>query len=617
MFAKMLKTNGEPYTGRLVRTVRGQAPGNLPSQDGKALGAEPTIYHYLKCKKPFKRLWISSLTDTAIRSGIENLKGGKEYNNLYLSAYARAQADWMIGINASQSLCITSGIGNNSLGRVQTPTLAMICKRYLEHIHFVSKPYWQLKLQLEKQGKTVLFTCNDIFEEKQAAEKIYNKLKVIASVKVSGFEHKVIKEEPPLLYDLTALQKEANTLYGMTAEETLAVAQQLYEKKLITYPRTGSRYIPTDVFETIPSLLGKLTSHSLYAAYAVRLKQMKLNRNSVNNRKVTDHHAILITENNNIILEGNEELVYNLIAGRMLEAFSPVCIKESLTIEANCSGLIFRTSCTRITDKGWRQVLNRQEENVSEKEESSLLDMEDFQEGELLKILSHNLIQSKTRAKPLLTEASLLTSMENAGQDLEDDEQRKALKDMGIGTPATRASIIETLFRREYIERDGKNLLPTKKGLFIYDAVRNMRIADVELTGSWEKALLKIEKDAGFMPTFLEAIKIHTRQITDEIISLRMPKEQENACICPKCKRGQMNTYHKVAKCTNSTCNFIVYRQIAGKNITDNQIRQLLTEKKTSLIKGFKNKDGKSFDAILSFEKDFNITFSFPERKNN
>lgn len=598
----------------VIKRCRSIIVATEPDEDGELLFRN--IYHYFRCRKPVKRLWINSLTDDDIQEGLARLEDSKAFDNLYQAAYARARADWMIATNASRALCITSGIGNDSLGRLHTPVLAMVCKRYLEHIHFVAKPYWQLKLQVEKEGTPLFFTCNEQFKNKATAEKIYNRLKGITDATVCRVEQKEIEEEPPLLYNLTELQKDANIRFGFTADETQEISQLLYEKKLIPFPKTAGRYILNKQFKTVPGLLDTLLSNSFFAAYAIRLKQMKLNSYCVNNRKVNSHPAILITGKKDISMDENEEKIYNLIVGRMLEAFSPCCIKESVDVEINCNGFVFSISGVEVKNKGWKEIYHwNDDKNTVDGNNNNPVILNEFKDGESIKINSHNLIQFTTKAKPLLTEASLLDAMDDVLDVAHKHNRHKPTKAMDLCTPTVRSSVIETLIEKEYIERDGIHLVPTKKGQFIYEAVKNMRIADAELAAGWEQAIRKIEKDSEFLPTFLEAFKIHTRQVTDEIISLRMAREQENACICPKCKRGQVNIYFKLAKCSNSACNLTVYRNLSGKNLTDNQLQQLLRMGKTSLIKGFKDQDGNTFEGTLSFDKDFTIVFSLPRSK--
>ncbi|MDH6308872.1 DNA topoisomerase-3 [Dysgonomonas sp. PFB1-18] len=396
----------------VIKRCRSIIAATEPDEDGELLFRN--IYHYFRCRKPFKRLWINSLTDEDIQDGFIKLKDGKAFDNIYLAASTRIQADWMIATNASRALCITSGIGNDSLGRLQTPVLAIICQRYPEHIHFVAKPYWQIKLQVEKEGTPLFFTCNEQFSDKSTAERIFDKLKTITEATVSKVEQTEIKEEPPLLYNLTELQKDANIRFGFTAGETLDIARQLYEKKLITFPKTSGGYISNKQFKNIYSLLDIFLSNSLFAASIIRLKQINLNSHCVNSRKIKNHPAILITGKKNIPMDENEEKIYNLIAGRMLEAFSPCCIKESVDVEVNCNGFVFSISGVEVKNKGWKEIYHWNDNNsMADRGNNNPDILKRFKEGESIKINSYNLIRYITKAKPLLTEAALLDAMDD------------------------------------------------------------------------------------------------------------------------------------------------------------------------------------------------------------
>ena len=286
------------------------------------------IYHYLDCKTPFERLWISSLTERAIREGLAAVRPGSEYDDLYLSARARCEADWIVGINASQALAIAAGRGAWSLGRVQTPTLALVCGRYLENTSFTPQTYFRLKLHTAKDATAFAALSTPKYDTKAAADEACTAVRGSDGVQIIKVERRNATEQPPLLYDLTALQKEANTRHGFSAEKTLGIAQELYEKKLITYPRTGSRYIPQDVFEEIAPLLASLSGHTGFGHQAADLSGGELNHRSVDSRKVTDHHALLITGHTPAGLATDSAKIYDMIAGRMGEAFSPACLKE-------------------------------------------------------------------------------------------------------------------------------------------------------------------------------------------------------------------------------------------------------------------------------------------------
>ncbi|GAE21257.1 alpha-1,2-mannosidase [Bacteroides pyogenes JCM 10003] len=567
------------------------------------------IYQYLECRKPFVRLWISSLTDKAIRDGLQNLKDGTMYDNLFRSAKARSEADWLIGINASQALSIAAGRGTYSLGRVQTPTLAMICSRYLENKNFVPQKYWQLKLQTGKDNIDFSALSEEKFDNQQPAIDKLQIIKDSGQVQVKSVECKEVIQEPPLLYDLTTLQKEANTKLNFSANKTLSIAQKLYEGKLISYPRTGSRYISQDVFEEIPERISLLETYDRFVGYAKSMNGSNLNRRSVDDKKVTDHHALIITENKPGSLQADEQAIYELVAGRMLEAFSEKCVKEVTSISLTSGESIFAVKGTVIKSAGWRAVFNTQEEG----EENTVLPA--LKEEENLPLSDIELLEKQTKPKPLHTESSLLSAMENAGKELEDAELKASMKDSGIGTPATRAAIIETLFTRQYIVREKKALVPTEKGLAVYDIVRDKKIADVEMTGMWENALSKIESGEMNPDTFHKSTEVHASQITSELLGVQLTLSTQQDLTCPKCGTGRILLYPKVAKCDNTDCGLVIFRNKSDKQLTDKQVTELVTAKKTGVIKGFKSKAGKPFDASLAFDDQFNVVFVFPEKK--
>ena len=567
------------------------------------------LYHYIGCATPFVRLWISSLTDKAIRDGLRNLENGSKYDNLYLAAKARSESDWLVGINGTQALSIAAGHGTYSVGRVQTPTLGMVCERYWENRRFTPEAFWQLHIAVDGNNDgTVKLSSSEKWKEKEPATALYNKVKEIGAATVTKAERKEKTEDTPLLYDLTTLQKEANAKHGFTAEQTLEIAQKLYEKKLITYPRTGSRYIPEDVFAEIPKLLAFIGALPEWKG-KVQAKVQPTRRN-VDGSKVTDHHALLVTGEKPLFLSKEDNTVYQMIAGRMIEAFSEKGVKDTTAVTAECAGVEFIVKGSVIRQAGWRAVYGEED-----KEEISI---PDWQEGDTLTLKGCSITEGKTKPKPLHTEATLLSAMETAGKEIEDDALRQALKDCGIGTPATRAAIIETLFKRGYMERCKKSLVPTEKGLALYSVVKTMRIADVALTGEWEKELARIERGELSAETFRKEIEAYTREITSELLSCdKLFSHKDSGCACPKCGTGRMQFYGKVVRCDNAECGLPVFRLKANRTLSDDEIKDLLTDGHTKLLKGFKSKQGKSFDAIVAFDGEFNTTFVFPERKTS
>lgn len=561
------------------------------------------VYEYLGCAKPFDRLWISSLTDKAIREGLEELRCGSQYDNLYYAARGRSQADWLVGINATQAVTIAAGRGTYSLGRVQTPTLAMVCARYWENRNFTPEKFWQMTIGVEHNSDIVKLSSAEKWKDKEQANTIYNRVKMCEAATVQSVEQKETTQEPPLLYDLTALQKEANSKHSFSADKTLSIAQKLYESKLITYPRTGSRYISEDVFAEIPSLVASLKSQSDFGAFAKSLTT--LNRRTVDDTKIADHHALLITGMRPPKTLSTEELtIYNMVAGRMLEAFSDKCIKDVTTVTAECGGTLFTLKGAVVRQQGWRAIYGDEEGETL---------IPDWKQGDTLTVKGCSQSEGTTKPKPLHTEATLLGSMESAGKELEDEELRHRLKDCGIGTPATRAAIIETLFARDYMVRQKKSLVPTEKGLALYSIVKAMRIANVEMTGEWESALAKIESGTMNAETFHNGIEVYTRQITAELLASQTLFPA--AVNCPKCGSGKMNFFGKVAKCSNPDCALPVFRSIAGKELTHEQMKELIVNHETGVIKGFTSKAGKKFDAALAFDEEFKVKFVFPEKE--
>ena len=566
------------------------------------------IYQYLNCKKPFDRLWISSLTDKAIREGLSNLKPGSSYDNLYYSAKARSEADWLVGINASRALSIARK-GGYSLGRVQTPTLAMVCRRYIENRDFSSVPYWKLSVHTEKEGLSIKAVgCKD-YESEASAQTALATLRSQSRLKVESVARKVTHTSPPLLYDLTALQKEANRRHGFSADKTLSIAQSLYEKKITTYPRTGSRYISEDVFEEVPTLLGKIGT----------ALPTPLNRHSVDNDKVTDHHAIIPTGETPSGLSADETTIYQMVVHRFIETFSPDSEEERMQVELTDGTNTFIWKACRNISLGWKAVQHStgtNDEKGKEDEEQTLSVLPNLIENEVLPLLSSEITVHKTKPKPLYTEATLLSAMENAGKEVSDAESKRAMAECGIGTPATRANIIETLILREYIRREKKAIVPTEKGLAVYEIVKDKRIANAEMTGSWELTLAAIE--AGQMPPekFAQGINSYVETICEELLALAPPMQKSYPTYrCPKCGNESVGIYAKIAKCRHEGCDFHIFREICGTFLSEDNIHDLIITGRTPILKGLTSKAGKKFNARLVLGEDHATAFEFEGKK--
>ena len=565
------------------------------------------IYQYLDCKKTFERLWISSLTDKAIREGLSNLKSGIHYDNLYHSAKARSEADWLVGINASRALSIARK-GGYSLGRVQTPTLAMVCRRYIENRDFSSVPYWKLSVHTEKEGLSIKAVGSKDYESEASAQTALATLRSQSQLTVESVVRKVAGTPPPLLYDLTALQKDANRRHGFSADKTLSIAQSLYEKKITTYPRTGSRYISEDVFEEVPVLLRKIG----------KTLSNLLNRHSVDNTKVTDHHAIIPTGETPSGLSTDEITIYQMVVNRFIEAFSPDSEEERMQVRFTDGNSTFTWKACRQISLGWKAVQKGKEAEADKKEdgdEQLLSSLPNLTEGEILPLVNAEITEHKTKPNPLYTEATLLSAMENAGKEVEDAKSKKAMAECGIGTPATRANIIETLILRDYIRRDKKAIIPTEKGLAVYEIVKDKKIANAEMTGSWELALAAIE--AGKMPSerFSQGINSYVGTICEELLSLSSDQKSYPVYRCPKCGQQSVGIYAKVAKCRHETCGFHVFREVCGIHLSEDNIRDLISSGRTPILKGLTSKAGKKFNARLALKDDYTITFEFEQNK--
>ncbi|MGI6684043.1 MAG: DNA topoisomerase III [Bacillota bacterium] len=506
-------------------------------------------------KKPFSRLWISSQTDNAIREGFAHLKPGKDYNKLFDAAVCRAEADWLVGLNVTRALTCKFNAQLNA-GRVQTPTLAMIVAREEEIKNFRPVDYWTIRGDFgdyfgdwqDKSGKNRIFK---LAEAEEIVSRIKGKTGVIKEMKV---ENK--SEQPPLAYDLTELQRDANRRYGFSAQKTLSVLQDLYEKhKLVTYPRTDSRYITTDMIPTLPSRLRSMAVGP-YASLVQPLlrKELSLTKRFVNNSKVTDHHAIIPTEQplNLTRLDSEEKHLYDLIAKRFVSLLYPAYRYESITLVTEVDGETFISKGRRTVDQGWHAVSTvlKEKEDSSEDRipEQSLTQ---FKKGEKKPVHKVQLRRAKTKPPARYTEATLLTAMESPGKFIEDEELREAMKGSGLGTPATRAEIIEKLLHTSYIERHGKELVPTSKGMQLIKLVAP-DLRSPELTAKWEQQLSDIAQGKGKKEAFISGIRENTVHLVESIIrdekSVYRP-DNVSKTKCPMCgkfmlivngKRGKM-----------------------------------------------------------------------------
>ncbi|AZA92822.1 DNA topoisomerase 3 [Chryseobacterium nakagawai] len=571
------------------------------------------IYEYLKCNKPFERLWISSLTEKAIKQGFNNLKDGAAFDGLYQAAQGRSRADWLVGINATQALSIAAGNGIYSLGRVQTPTLALICKRYLDNKNFTVKKYWQIQLTHNKAQVDFKSISATKWDEKQLADDTLKAIQRCATATVTSVETKSVTEQPPLLFDLTGLQKEANKRLKLSAEATLNIAQSLYEKKFITYPRTGSKYIPEDMWAEIPNLVRALQNREDCKQALTKIKWGRFNKRILNDLRVTDHHGLLITDKVPSVLNADENKIYNMIALRLLEAISQACVKEITNVSLQVLHYDFAAKGCKIQEAGWRSIKG----SFTDDGEEPVQELPELHKGDELAIKEAAVLEKQIKPPVLYTEAGLLSAMETAGKEIENEEERKALKNIGIGTPATRAAIIETLFTRNYIQRDKRSLVPTEKGLQVYELVKDRKIADVAMTAEWELALQKIENNEANAGTFQKEMETYAKSITDELLQTSIASTNQPKLTCPKCKSKQLIIRDKIVKCPDEACNWVQFRTVCGVQISIENVTSLVNKGKTSLIKGMESKAGKKFDAYIVLNDKAESSFEFEKNKSS
>ena len=484
----------------------------------------------------------------------------------------------------------------------------MVCRRHIENREFSSVPFWKLSVLTEKEGVSLKTVGKEDYESEASAQTALATLRSQSRLTVESVTKQVAHISPPLLYDLTALQKEANRRHGFSADKTLSIAQSLYEKKITTYPRTGSRYISEDVFEEVPALLRK-TGMPL---------SNPLNRHSVDNAKITDHHAIIPTGEPPSGLSTDEITIYQMVVNRFIEAFYPDSEEERMQLRFADGTNTFTWKAYRQISLGWKAVQKGKEAEADKKEdddEQFLSSLPNLSEGEVLPLLNADITEHKTKPKPLYTEATLLSAMENAGKEVEDAESKKAMAECGIGTPATRANIIETLILRDYIRREKKAIIPTEKGLAVYEIVKDKKIANAEMTGSWELALAAIE--AGKMPSdkFAQGINSYVGTICEELLSLSSEQKSYPVYRCPKCGQQSVGIYAKVAKCRHETCGFHVFREVCGILLSEDNIRDLISSGRTPILKGLTSKAGKKFNAQLVLGEDYATSFEFENKK--
>ena len=581
-------------------------------------------------KGEVQRLWISSLTEEAIKEGFKNLKPSDKYDNLYYAGYSRAIGDWLLGLNATRLYTVKFGGYKQvlSVGRVQTPTLAMIVNRFIEINNFKPQPYWELQTTY----RNTLFNYEDgRFLKQEDGQILANKVKE-SDFEIVSVAKKKGKEYAPRLFDLTGLQVYCNNKFGFSADETLKMVQKLYEMKVVTYPRVDTTFLPNDVYPKIAGILSKLTTYSLLTQPLLGQK-IKKSKRVFDDKKVTDHHAIIPTgiQGN---LQYNQQQIYDIITRRFIGVFYPDSDVSNTSVIGKAADVPFKTTGKEIITKGWRVALET-EESKAKKELNEQATLPSFSKGEK-GAHEPSFLEKETKPPRNFTEASLLRAMETAGKQVDDDEMRELMKENGIGRPSTRASIIETLFRRKYIERKKKLVLPTQTGIDLINIIDNELLKSAELTGRWEKRLKEIERGEFNAGTFINNMKKMVDELVVEVrsntskkrissnTSATVSKETKSPAApkakaaakskevagktCPKCKKGSLLKGSSAFGCSEykNNCTLKIPFEIYGKKVSENQLIRLIDKGCTTNLKGFKT-DAGSTEGLIRFDDSFTL----------
>jgi DNA topoisomerase-3 len=581
------------------------------------------VMNEAKYKGEVQRLWISSLTAEAIKEGFQNLKPASQYDNLFYAGFSRAIGDWLLGMNATRLYTVKHGGYQQvlSIGRVQTPTLAMVVERFKAIENFKPQPYWELQTLYRE----TLFSYEEgRFLNKDEGAVLANKVKE-SDFEIVSIDKKKGNEYAPKLFDLTGLQVYCNTKFGFSAEETLKIVQTLYEQKVVTYPRVDTTFLPNDIYPKVPAILQNLTQ---YAALTEPLlaKKIKKSPKVFNDKKVTDHHAIIPTGVQSH-LQFNQQQVYDSIVKRFIAVFYDDCLVANTTVIGKAAEVHFKTTGKEILKKGFRVVFDTStplSTNAKEKEADLLPNFVVGEKGPH----QPSFLEKETKAPNQFTEATLLRAMETAGKQVDDEDLRELMKENGIGRPSTRANIIETLFRRKYIVRNKKQVLPTPTGVQLIDTIQNELIKSAELTGTWEKQLRDIEKGTYTASAFIKNMKQMVDNLVYEVRSetrranishaANVPKIETDvekkkaagilAALCPKCQKGNLIKGKSAYGCSEYKlgCDFVLPYVFEGKKISESQYLRLLQKGSTVNLKDFKT-DAGSVEGLIRFEENFKL----------
>lgn len=571
-------------------------------------------------KGTVKRLWISSLTSEAIINGFKNLKPAEEFDNLYYAGSSRAIGDWLLGMNATRLFTLKYAAQKQvlSVGRVQTPTLAMIVKRHHEITNFKPEPYWEIQTEYRN---TIFNSEKGKYKSQEDGKKVMDFIQgkpfeIESSTKKKG------KESAPRLFDLTGLQVYCNNKFGYSADQTLKLIQGLYEKKVVTYPRVDTTYLPTDIYPKVGGILQKLSAYAIYTESVLKTKIPK-SKKVFDDTKITDHHAIIPT-GYEAHLQPLERNVYDAVTRRFIGVFYPDCIISNTTVKGFVDEIKFKATGKEILEEGWR-ILYPKSKSAQAKKADEEAFMPTFVKGEKGEH-KPSFLEKQTKPPKTYSEASLLRSMETAGKQMEDEEMRDLLKQNGIGRPSTRASIIETLFKRKYIRRNKKQILPTDLGVQLIGLIQNDLLKSAELTGQWEKQLKDIESGSYSAQAFISNMK---KMVDELVLEVQMAKYQprltanNNAPVkmekpkgigaetCPKCKKGNILTGKNSYGCSGwkDGCDFRLPFSFLAKKITEKQWIRLIKKGSTVNLKGFKADNGGKTEGIIQLKSDYKLEF--------
>ena len=577
------------------------------------------IIQFFNCRKPHDRLWLSETTPAAVKAAFNNLRSSAEVENLAQAAAVRNQADWIVGINATRGYSAKHQ-EKLTVGRVQTPTLALIINRDREIEKFAPQAYWEIEAVFtdgRRSYKGKWFKDKqDRFSVREETEEILNKLIAGSAARVANVERKEKTEQPPMLFNLTALQKEANRRYGFTAEKTLSLAQKLYEKHLLTYPRTDSRHLTEAMSATLPARLNALRRTELGPVVSGITETAGLGKRYVDDSKVTDHTAIVVTEVSPDLaaLTADEVRIYLLVARRMTGIFLPAARIMQTTVITSCRDETFITKGKTLLAAGWKVLYGG---DTEEDGGDDIPVIPDLAEGQEVTLENADILKKETQPPKHYNDADLLSAMENAGRQVEEEGLREAMKGKGLGTPATRAAIIEKLISTGYITRQKKALTATEKGKTLVDIVSPV-LKNPELTGEWEKKLSDIEQGKYHSRLFLQEIKQFTQDIVAGIRAQEAVtagfSSRESIGPCPLCGQPVIAT-RKAYSCSGRKegCSFAIWKETGGKKISPVQAKKIIAKGRSDLIKGFKSKKGNSFNAYLKLDGG-SVVFAFPER---